>query len=379
MIDGKLSAWQRAGLLDAQTVAAIRAYEAENARPLVLWAAIGLGALAVGLGLVSVVAANWEDIPGRLRLAVHFLALAGLAALLWRLGRDLAGEASWAEEAALFVFGVLGLTFFGHVGQVYQTSAPLWQPLAAWLVLFAPAIALRGSGWLTAGLVALVVTWASWGFADPARPLFGAEARSDAVIGLATALPVLLAPLGAWMDRLGAREGFWSRLEQLGFAYAIACASLVIVASAFGELDGDGLLTFTAQGVQALVGLVAAALVGLARRDPPGASSAAVLAGSALAILAAHAVEGSQLGAALLFMALWVGIALAALQGGSRGVFQLAVATVAARLVILSFELASDLLTSGFGLILAGVLILAIAWGAVRLSRRLAPARRGAA
>lgn len=158
------------------------------------------------------------------------------------------GEASWAEEAALFVFGVLGLTFFGHVGQVYQTSAPLWQPLAAWLVLFAPAIALRGSGWLTAGLVALVVTWASWGFADPARPLFGAEARSDAVIGLATALPVLLAPLGAWMDRLGAREGFWWRLEQLGFAYAIACASLVIVASAFGELDGDGLLTFTAQG-----------------------------------------------------------------------------------------------------------------------------------
>ena len=38
--------------------------------------------------------------------------------------------------------------------------------------------------------------------------------------------------------------------------------------------------------------------------------------------------------------------------------FQLAVAAVAVRLIVLSFELGSDLLTSGFGLIIAGVLVI---------------------
>jgi hypothetical protein len=56
--------------------------------------------------------------------------------------------------------------------------------------------------------------------------------------------------------------------------------------------------------------------------------------------------------------------------------FQLAVAVVALRLIILSFELASDLLTSGFGLILAGLLILGVAWGALKVSRTFAPPRQ---
>jgi hypothetical protein len=77
--------------------------------------------------------------------------------------------------------------------------------------------------------------------------------------------------------------------------------------------------------------------------------------------------------AALLFMALWVGIAAAALLAQWRGVFQKAVGVIALRLIILSFELAGDLLTSGFGLILSGVMILGVAWTAVRVSKRFAP------
>ena len=52
-----------------------------------------------------------------------------------------------------------------------------------------------------------------------------------------------------------------------------------------------------------------------------------------------------------------------------------AVALIALRLVVLSFELASDLLTSGAGLILAGLLVLAVAWCALRIANRFAPAR----
>ena len=132
----KIAIWHEAGLIDAGTRDRLLAYETDHARPLALWAVFGIGALAIGLGLVSVVAANWEDIPGQLRLAVHLALIAGmLAALFWREAR-LAAASPWAVEALLFITAALGLTFFGHLGQVYQTSSPLWQPLAIWLALW---------------------------------------------------------------------------------------------------------------------------------------------------------------------------------------------------------------------------------------------------
>ena len=377
MIERKLAAWQEAGLIDAGTTASIRAYEAEHSRPLALWAVVGIGALAIGLGLVSVVAANWEAIPGTVRLAAHFALLALLAAALWWRGGVLLSERPWVHEALLFVFAVLGLTFFGHLGQVYQTSSPLWQPLALWLALFAPVVLLRGSSWLAAALLAVVLVYACWDFADPTRPLFSLDRgqRPGLVIGISTALPVLLAPLGAWMRGRSRRTDFWRRLEQLGFAYALGCASLIAAASGLDDFDGETerFLALGTQIVQAAIGLGAAALVIAARRSTSGRAAGCVIGGAALVLLAAHLVDGSMLGGAILFMALWVSVAFAALQAGWRRIFQLAVAVIAVRLVILSFELASDLLTSGAGLIAAGLLILAVAWIAVRVSRRLAP------
>jgi len=87
----------------------------------------------------------------------------------------------------------------------------------------------------------------------------------------------------------------------------------------------------------------------------------------------AYGLDDLTVPAGLLFMALWAGIAAAALAAQWRGVFQLAVGVIALRLIILSFELAGDLLTSGFGLIASGLMILGIAWAAVRVSKRFAP------
>ena len=88
----------------------------------------------------------------------------------------------------------------------------------------------------------------------------------------------------------------------------------------------------------------------------------------------AYLLSGSELGAGLLFMGLWAVIGTAALRGEGQGDFQAAVALIAIRLIVLSFELAGDLLTTGAGLIAAGVLILAVAYGALRIARRYAPA-----
>jgi uncharacterized membrane protein len=383
MRERKLAAWQGAEVIDADTAARIRAFEAEHTRPLALWAVIGIGILAIGLGLVSVVAANWDAVPGTARLALHFALMAGLAALLWWRGDRLAAERPWAGEALLFILAVLGLTFFGHLGQVYQMSSPLWQPLGFWLVLFAPLILLTGRSWLTAALMMAVLVYACFDFAVAGEGLLtgSSTAEPDVMrVGLALSLPLLAAPLGAWMRGRGRvladdRTDFWRRLEQLGFAYALLTGSLALILASTGDTvsDGDGARLMQVQAVQAVIGLLAAALVAWIRPGASGRASALGIAAASLAQIASGVVSAGELAAGLAFILLWCAVAAAAQMVGWRGVFQIAVGVVALRLVVLSFELASDLLLSGAGLIVAGLLILGIAWVALRISRRYAP------
>ncbi|MEL6486899.1 MAG: DUF2157 domain-containing protein [Pseudomonadota bacterium] len=374
----KIETWHEAGLIDAETRAALLAYESEHARPLALWAVFGIGALAIGLGLVSVVAANWEDVPGQVRLAIHLALLGGALGGVFLKEKQLVAASPWALEALTAITAALGLTFFGHLGQVYQTSSPLWVPLAMWLALFGPMLLLTGRGWLTASLVVGGAIYAGWEYAFASDALlFSADEPTRPVVWLAAVMasPVLFAPLGALMRARSMRPDFWRRLEQLALIYALGSASIAAALASVHAFGGEetGVLGPAALATFAGVGVLAGGLVALARPTLSGRLSGAIIAGSGVVMLLARSVSGVDLAAALLFMTLWFGVGGAALKAGWRGVFQLAVAAIALRLIVLSFELASDLLLSGFGLILSGLLILGIAWAAYRVSREFAP------
>ncbi|MEL6531168.1 MAG: DUF2157 domain-containing protein, partial [Pseudomonadota bacterium] len=358
----KIDAWHEAGLIDDATRVRLIAYEDEHARPLALWAVFGIGALAIGLGLISVVAANWDDIPGQVRLAIHFILIIGSLAALFLRGDQLSTKSPWAVEALLFVAAALGLTFFGHLGQVYQTSSPLWEPLAIWLALFGPILLLMGRSWLTAAVLVGGSIYCVWEFNYAQDELVR---RVDGVsppyfwMAAVTSLPVFYAPLGAWLRSRNDRTEFWYRLEQLGLTYAVVGGSVFCVMASVGAYSsGEEVLGAVSQFTRAIACVVAGLLVLVARPGPSGQMAGAIIMGAGLAIALAFGANDIDILAALLFMALWVGIAAAALRAGWRGVFQLAVAVIAFRLIILSFELASDLLLSGFGLILSGLLIL---------------------
>jgi uncharacterized membrane protein len=379
----KIAIWHDAGLIDAATRDQLLAYEESHARPLALWAVFGIGALAIGLGLVSVVAANWEDIPGQLRLAVHLALIAGALAALFLREQRIAATSPWAVEALLFVTAALGLTFFGHLGQVYQTSSPLWKPLAVWLALFAPLLLLMGRSWPSALAVLGGSVWCAWEYVW-ASTSYTTESRAPGMglllwFAFVTALPVLFAPCAAWLRGRNARPDFWRRLEQLALAYAVAGAAFATVVASAGDFGSRGLTQeFASMLVSCGVAVIAGIAVMLARPGISGRMAGAIIVGAGLVPPLAYIANDLTAPAAALFMALWVGIAAAALVAGWRGVFQLSVAVIALRLIILSFELASDLLLSGFGLILSGFMILGVAWVAVRVSKTFAPPSEGA-
>lgn len=374
----KLDKWCEAGLIDEATASNILAYEDAHSRPLAVWAVVGIGALAIGLGLISLIAANWEDVPGLVRLAIHLVLMIALGGwLAFGAGKHRAYR-PFIMEVGLFALALLGLTFFGHIGQVYQTDSPLWKPIAAWLALFAPLLLLRGKSWLIALLLFAGFAGLCWEYASylPGMYHFDGETSPPSLLfALITTLPVVVAAPAAWLRMRGDRENFWKRLEQVAIIYAVGGASLSLVfASTVGAgIESERILAPSAMMLRGGIALLAALGVVLVRRNVSGQMGGAIFAGAGVAAALAPMVAGSQLMAGLVFMLLWTGIGAAALRAGWRGVFQLAVAAVAIRLIILSFELATDLLTSGFGLIVSGLMILGVAWVAVKVSREYAP------
>ncbi|HTV21453.1 MAG TPA: DUF2157 domain-containing protein, partial [Polyangiaceae bacterium] len=89
--------WREAELLSPEQAERIRAFEKERERPTLLYAVAGLAGLAVAIGLVSIVAANWDLIPGRMKLALDALVVIGLGQALVQLGTR---PPDWLEEAA---------------------------------------------------------------------------------------------------------------------------------------------------------------------------------------------------------------------------------------------------------------------------------------
>ena len=150
--------WQRAGLIDDDLARRIVAWEATHRRPVVLWAIAGMGALAVSLGVMAIVGANWEDIPAWLKLAVDLglnAALAIAVFVFWRQDR------LWLREiSALLLFGTV-LSGIALIGQVYQLQSAPWRALVLWMALCTPFLALTARTRLTGTIwaVAAATTW----------------------------------------------------------------------------------------------------------------------------------------------------------------------------------------------------------------------------
>lgn len=376
MSERKITNWLNAGLIDADTALRIREFEADRSRPLGLWSLIGLGALAIGLGLISVVAANWNDIPGLIRLTVHGLLITGIAAGIFLLQPREGLLGIYLKDVLLFILAILGATFFGHLGQVYQTSSPLWQPLATWLFLFSPLLLLVGRGWLISllwmvGLLGTAIAHLGW-YQDQTND------PPSIYLALITSMPVFALVVAIFVKKMSSRQVFWKQVGTFALAAFVAAVTLKLIAdgltkAGFGGSEGD-LSDITA--IQLGLWSAAALLIYILNRKASGISVAAVLVAAAIISFGSSLAQSDEpLVNATFFMAFWAAIGWSAIYSGWRNVFQAVVAIVSLRLIILSFELASDLLSSGLGLILAGVITIAIAVVAFRFSRAFAPAK----
>lgn len=385
-LDKALKRWTEAGLVDEATAQAIATYERDNRRPFFARAAYLLGAFAVVLGIVALVAANWADISPSIKLSVHFAANIGISGLLLLLA---AKRLTVATEVLAFVAFGLVLTLIALIGQIYQIQSPLWVGLTSWMLLASPLILVFArsglvlASWLTALTLTLVLT------SDPitdwldSTPFFGDHVLAwlAAIYG---ALPLVIIAVTHGLPV----SGGVGQIRRVLFAYGLLMLAVLASGSQMGWYDVShmahetGPLAGRLWAAIWLAGLGCSVLVLIRRSwDADRFRALAVFIAGTVAFLIVPMlfieVELRPL-AAISTIALWSLIGWAGVKAGYFWVGRLAVAIIALRLLIVYFELFGGLARTGGGLVFSGLVVIGMTYAGVQVQKRLIGRREGA-
>lgn len=360
MLSRKLSQWRRAELIDDATADRIRAFEADHGKPMLLQALVGLGALTIGIGVISIVAANWSGIayPWKLTAAGLLCALVAISTYVSHSSRR-----ELATEGSVLVYYVLTLACVALLGQIYQSGTPAWQALLFWSAATAPLLSLMRTGF--GGIVGFIGSTLTYVVCVAAgvEHMSGSNASNAAAVAF-TAWP-LTAIAAAKLSPLSRRRPRVARAVSTAGWLIIFSGGALLPFAFYENTEGDHLTwAIPVTGV-----LVAGFLVALGRwtsgASPPARLGLSLCVGTvwlflALGVGVGHGsldVVGAVAQVVFLGVLAWTSVHL-----GRTTVFNVLTALIALRVLVIYFEVFGSMLSTGVGMITGGGLTLAMAW-----------------
>lgn len=208
----ELPALTRQGVLTPEAAEQLRAHygpldqASARRKALILFGAIGSG--LIGLGIILLLAHNWEELSRPVRTALSLAPLLASQLLsAWVIVRRPASTA-WREGAATFNFLMIGAAI-ALVAQTYNISGDPARFMLTWSLLGLPLVYLPGASLPAALYLAGITAWSvlELGYGD--HPYFYWPLLALVVPHLALAIR---------RDRTGERAGF------LGWAFCLALA-----------------------------------------------------------------------------------------------------------------------------------------------------------
>ncbi len=346
----KITDWVGAGLITAEQGEKLRRFEQNRKSVLTPFLALGLaGVFAVGLGIVAIIAANWRDIPACVKLTAMFAMLIGNACAAVRFQN----KKPAMFETLLFLQGVLLFAAIGLAGQIWQLQPALWKTLAFWGVLSFPLMLLTkkvffGFLWEAAAAAAFL--------SSPfARTVFDFWSKY-----FESAMCVSAFFMAVWGAALLTEKA-------KVFVRPLRCLSAVFAVAPLTSPDYAWTRTIPAAGIAAMAVWAAVSAGVLYRRKTPCKSLYAVCAVFATVLSGVN----SQVVVFAAQICVLTGLAVAAAQAKAVGLSRVLTLCLGIRLFAAYLEVFGSLLTTGFGLIFTGAVILGLACGWHKLDARL--------
>ncbi|MBF0109968.1 MAG: DUF2157 domain-containing protein [Magnetococcales bacterium] len=365
-IERRLKEWVQAGLIAADQAEAILRHEgAHSGKNWLLFSFLSLGAGVVGIGIISLVAANWDEIPDAVKLGADLLTLVALALGIWK-RRDHSQSLTW--ELLLIFFALALLTSIGLIGQVFHSGGSWDQALLLWVAITLPLATLTCRSFLPlAWTFALLVAGSYRLILTPIAAI--TEEERGLLIGyllpLACALVALLLHL-------------WRATESLGRAFLVhswivgITMVMLIDVSSMNPVHTWEWYPFMTGGGLALGGVTLAGIV----LNGHGSPLSKKLLGSLVTLysLMGPMVIGLHLShwlSALFTMALFSLAAAWMVRERSVRMANGMVLLLGIRFLVLFFTAFGGLFDAGIGLILSGLIILGFVWLWSRWQRML--------
>lgn len=338
-----------------------RIHDHETTKPESSWILSGLlilGAVVIGIGVISLIAANWNQIPDSVKLAGDFLLLTALAlATLHSWESSSEPKKAIQFEALLLFFLLLCLASIGLISQVYHTGGKLYQALMLWsLITFPAALAARQMVvpfmWTGAFLAGIVFTALD---SVALQPIF--QKNYPAVF---MAVPLLCAGFNIISKRLAGEIGptrafrFWTLISGL-------------IALAVAELREPFLGQFSDALTAYIPGYCLAALAAFGiwkSIEYKNSQKTLLLLTLGLFLIPFHLplfLVKTSIAYATLTIAVLGLMAIFVASLKERRLFQWFLFLLGMRFLVLYFQALGGLATTGVGLIISGGLVIAVA------------------
>ena len=368
----KMESWVKAGLLSDVQATSILSFEASNTdkKSWVLYGIVSRGVAAIGIGIVSISAANWQSIPAALKLAVYLAVQTGLGFTLTRfLGQQGAVKEGLIGAFALMFFAGIGLT-----AQVFNIRSDGWSGVLFWCLLSLPILLhsrIRPMFYLW--VVMLFVTESIW-FVSLAKSSNELQTTVNIAFGILLGIYLKFA-LGVFrFDRFRIPPYLDEALRAISFL--IIFLGGTIIGNIFWYVGSRKLLSGVGSDTSMILRLqyapwFGALLVALALllRKPMVDRRLMIVTISIFMGLAAittipviFEIGASKLIGTILTVIIWWIAAIGAVHMGRKKVFDAITLAITLRLLVVYFEVFGSMMATGAGLILSGIITLGFAW-----------------
>ena len=346
----------------------------------VVWGIASVGGLAIAVGIISVIAANWDDIPEKLKLAACGALLLGSLGGAWRTSRL---ENLWPRDLFLLFHSGMVPATIGLIAQIYHLSGHPWRAIALCALFALPAAVVAKQGLLTdvfIGFLTLALGFflSEYHWFDN---LFDPGDLREVFVYATFGLVLLLGGSAVGSTHRGASAA----AKRWGIGLLAATA---VVASVSWATDLRWSWREPHPPLHWPIGIFLASAAALSAQlwwTRPPALRARLASITLLTLLLCGALVGRADDGNLLlrqfvgfglFALLCIAVAMAAAASGSKLGTNLATLTLAARVFVFYLELAKNLMTTGIGLIATGLVCLGVAYAWWRLKGALPIAAR---
>jgi len=369
----KLQEWVAAGVISPDQAESIHAYEEVRKQGKFGRAMVGLSLLAILIGVLSIIASNWSEIPGLVKIGAHVTLNIGVGFFsLWAAQR---GHDLLREGAALAFFG-LSFTLIILVGQVFQMGGKPEDAVILWMLITLPFFLLMGRGYMTAvpwmiGFLALVF-FVIYG----KIPGFSMDYKIFFILAIAGLLPLALIGCGICQLFKQLRPALCDVSLKTGLLASAVMTSMSLQFWQVSSHTKEDIFLVSSLIVlgSGIAGILAhAAFHRFYKNDPVlkhGALFAVVSLISFSLPFMLHFL-GHQILSAIAFIGYWIFIGWIAQDMHKMRLVSLAIAVIAIRIFVLYIELFGTLMDTGFGLICGGIVMLVLLYGARRLNTRM--------